>query len=355
MQWVEIESYNTPVWQIRLLEPSSLPVWTVFFTYVVCGVLRPLTQWVSLLSLQVGHRSLYVSTASIVWNVTLWLVLRLDCNHFCFLQCHPEVTCLSHRPQYCYGHTMSEKVISTDPLKINYIYIFFNKGCFSVYLWTFHLHLARTLLTEQTVRLHFKSISFFFTAALDSNFKHEQGEWVINWMDKQISSIFPLILPRVHTFCIKTNAPSESVNADTHLLVWLLGAGGHRVRLPQCRERPRPEVCDGRDYRRDGLFGERSVTVAVGAQKAEGTGRWRVRGRGDLVQRLLWNAEQVHGEEDAPGQRWEEVDDLVLGAQELPEHRVTPVHRTHQVAKRSAQTWKTQRQGLKRFYHRCFE
>lgn len=41
----------------------------------------------------------------------------------------------------------------------------------------------------------------------------------------------------------------------TYLLVWLLSTGGHRVCLPQCRERPRSEIWDGcRNYRGDRLF-----------------------------------------------------------------------------------------------------
>lgn len=90
----------------------------------------------------------------------------------------------------------------------------------------------------------------------------------------------------------------------SYLFVWLLGTGGHRVCLPQSGERSRPEVWDscGGD-RGVRVFGQRSVTVAVGAQQAEGTGGRGVRGSGDLAQRLLWNTEEVHGEEDAPSQR----------------------------------------------------
>lgn len=94
--------------------------------------------------------------------------------------------------------------------------------------------------------------------------------------------------------------PSRS---GSYLLVWLLHAGGHRVCLPQGGERPRPDVCDRcRDCGDDGLFGQRPVPIAVGAEEAEGVGRRCRRGRALLAKGLLRNTEEVHGEEDAPGQ-----------------------------------------------------
>lgn len=130
----------------------------------------------------------------------------------------------------------------------------------------------------------------------------------------------------------------------TNLFVWLLDTGGHWVGFAQGRERPGPEVCDGRwDYSRDGVFGQRSVTAAVGSQQTEGAGGRKVSSGWVLAQRLLWNTEEMHAEEDAPGQRREEEDDLVLGAQQLTHERVTPVHSSHQVTTRSTQACTAQR------------
>ena len=132
-----------------------------------------------------------------------------------------------------------------------------------------------------------------------------------------------------------------------YLFVRLLGTGGDRVGLAQSGERPRPQVRERRwDDGGDGLFRHCSITIAVGTQRPQGTGRWRVGGRWVLAQSLLWNTEEVHSEEDAPGQRCEEVDDLVLGAEQLPHHGMTPVHGAHQVTKGPAQAWKAQRQRL---------
>lgn len=91
----------------------------------------------------------------------------------------------------------------------------------------------------------------------------------------------------------------------TYLLVRLFSAGGHRVGFAQSGERPRPEVCDGRRVwaGRDGLFTQSSVPVAVRAQQTEGAGGHGVAPGQVLAQRFLWNTEEVHGEEDAPGQR----------------------------------------------------
>lgn len=129
----------------------------------------------------------------------------------------------------------------------------------------------------------------------------------------------------------------------TYLLVWLFGTRRHRVGLPQSGEGPGPDVWDGETgHRGDLVFGQRSVATTVRAQGSEGTGGRGVRVWPDFAQGLLRDAEEVHAEEDAPRQSWEEVDDLVLGPEKLPHQRVTPVHGSHQVPKRPAKTWKTE-------------
>lgn len=126
-----------------------------------------------------------------------------------------------------------------------------------------------------------------------------------------------------------------------YLLVWLFGARGHRVGLPQSREGPGPDVWDGGSaHGGHGVFGQRSVATAVRAHGAEGAGGRSARVGPGLAQRFLRDAEEVHGEEDAPRQSREEVDDLVLGPEQLPHQRVTPVHGPHQVPERPAETCK---------------
>lgn len=105
----------------------------------------------------------------------------------------------------------------------------------------------------------------------------------------------------------------------TNLLVRLFGAGGHGVGLPQGREGPGPDVWDGGSgHGFHGVLGQRPVAVAVGAQGPQGAGGRGIRDGAGLAQGFLRDAEEVHAEEDAPRQRREEVDDLVLGPQQLP-------------------------------------
>lgn len=105
----------------------------------------------------------------------------------------------------------------------------------------------------------------------------------------------------------------------TYLFVWLFGTGRHRIGLPQSREGPGPDVWDGgTGHGGDGVFGQRSVAIAVRAQGAQGAGGRGVRVRPGLAQGLLRDAGEVHAEEDAPRQSREEVDDLVLGPEQLP-------------------------------------
>lgn len=135
----------------------------------------------------------------------------------------------------------------------------------------------------------------------------------------------------------------------TYLLVWLFGTRRHRVGLPQSGEGPGPDVWDGETgHGGDGVFGQRSVATAVRAQGSQGTGGRGVRVWPDFAQGLLRDAEEVHAEEDAPRQSREEVDDLVLGPEKLPQQRVTPVHGSHQVPKRPAETCETEEQMYKK-------
>lgn len=132
----------------------------------------------------------------------------------------------------------------------------------------------------------------------------------------------------------------------TYLFVWLFDTWGHWIGFSQGWERSGPEICDRcGDYRRDRLL-KCSITIAMRAQQAKRAGWW-IRWRWCLAQRLLWNTEEVHSEEDAPGQRWEEIDDLILGSKETAQRGVTPVHSSHQVTTCSAQAWCTQNERLK--------